>query len=326
MLHREIRPGVFQLLFKGNRVLLRDGREVVLQIAGKIPYDPLSLGWILCAEVIDVHQRVVDEMRPHLGHGGARPLPRRFIPLHQVALDQLRHQVQLHEDDLYDVHGEKANQKHDELRARYPLASQKQRDQTVDRERRNDDDIHIRPAPGARRIVRRDADRAGEMRQPLRRDQRRRQRTLDAHGRAFEVVFAAALEEIGEHQQRRKRGDQRLGTEQRPKQGMRNLILRGSTFQQGERRAEKGRGQYGNAQARGPSVDVAGKEDQNQPEYAKQNRRRLRRRPKIKPQHHISPLTGYRSLGICRRISSASNGLSRKPQAPVSQASKAYSR
>jgi hypothetical protein len=46
---------------------------------------------------------------------------------------------------------------------------------------------------------------------------------------------------------------------------MGNLILRGSAFQQGERRAEKGRGQYGNAQARGPSVDVAGKEDQNQP-------------------------------------------------------------
>ncbi len=46
----------------------------------KIPYDPLSPGRIHGAEIIDVHQRVVAEMRPHLRHGGARPLLRRVIP------------------------------------------------------------------------------------------------------------------------------------------------------------------------------------------------------------------------------------------------------
>ena len=61
----------------------------------------------------------------------------------------------------------------------------------------------------------------------------------------------------------------------------------------------------------GTTYTMTGEEDQREAERAEEKCRGVHQRAEIEPRRHISPLTGWRSLGISLRISLASSGLSK---------------
>lgn len=70
-----------------------NGREAALQIAGKVQNDLLRPLGVLSAEIIDAHQRIIDEVGPHLQNGHLGPLPYRLLLLLLITPDQAGHQI-----------------------------------------------------------------------------------------------------------------------------------------------------------------------------------------------------------------------------------------
>ena len=292
LFYREISPRVLQLLREGDRPLLGDGCEVALQIAGKIFDHALRLLGVLGAEIIDAHQCVVDEMRPHLQNGNARPLPRGLILLLRIAANQPDQKQQFHQRALDIRRCEEADQKDDPLCPGQLFPTSENGKQDDRRNRDHQDPIENAPLTEPDCIIRRDVDLTGEKPRDLCCNQNARQRALKRHDRAFSPAFAAAAEQIRRYEQGRDRDEQRGGADRRAAERKGHAIKQRGAFQQVEDRDDNRGGQDRGAQPLRPTVHAPGDIGHDQSEDTEEDRRRLQHLRKAHPLHHSSPPTG----------------------------------
>ena len=182
----------------------------------------------------------MDEMRPHLQDGGTRPLPRGFLLLLPIAVNQLAHQKQLHKNTLDIRRHKETDHEENPLCPCKFLPSSDQRDRTDHGKRREHDHIEGRPWADLSLIRCRDGHHAERLRDDLHRDQDAGQCTLEAHDRALSPVFSAAMEEIGCYEQSRNRGGQRSCEEQHAAQRNGRLIKESGFFHQVDSRDDNG--------------------------------------------------------------------------------------
>ena len=87
---------MLQFFRKGNSFIADKSSQVFLKIGIEIQCDPLSLQWILSAEVINTHQSIVDEVRSHLKCHDACTLTGDFLLLTKMLFYLIRQHDAIH--------------------------------------------------------------------------------------------------------------------------------------------------------------------------------------------------------------------------------------